>query len=116
MNRTQKIKVNVVELIAAVEARKQEVVTAHEKELSSFPDKLEAWKKESLAILAAAVAKVESGKSPGIAYDSNRVNLSNRPLAPTLNVSVYNKTINTLKMSADETIAITVDDYGDYVR
>lgn len=117
MPTAQKIKVSVIALIAAVEARKQEVEEAYAKELANYPAKLAEWQTQSVAALKAAIAKVETGKSPsGDRYNGNVVSLNSRPEKPILTVDKYTKTINTLKMSEDETIQITVSDYGEYIR
>lgn len=118
MNSKSRIKVNVSDLIDAVEAKKQKYVTEQEAEIRSYGSCLAEWREKTLEALNVALATVEAGREleKNISY-SGRFFLDTvqRPSEPKVSTDEFDKVLATLRIAAEPTIVITTDDYARYI-
>ena len=107
----QKIKVNVADLISAVERTIATTTKAHEKKVSEYDGKVKAYNTALVAALTEALAKAKKGTLPTIGY-SNRIEIpfgKEKPSKPCLNLDRAKKDLALLKMSADDTLIVGTD-------
>lgn len=117
MMQSLRIKVKTTELITAIEKRKQELVAAHEKALANFPSALATYQRNAVKVLEHAISEINKGNLVTFNnYDRRCLRMPERPSTPTLDTSAYDRSIATLRMSAQDTITISADDYARYVH
>ncbi len=112
-----KIKVSIPQLIEAIEAKKAELAARHKEAMAEHPAKLAEWKAESLALLNAAIADVKKGQEPktGLRYPRDEWAIKSPPQKPVLNTGTYDYRLAALKMSTEDSIALSREDFTGYV-
>jgi hypothetical protein len=118
-----KIKVRVSDLIAAIEARKAEVIAEHAIAIAEYPVTLDEWKRNAQRFLDEKydgwVALIKAGKGLDEYSPFRPVAYPPQPRTDeslTYATAEHDKSLATLRMCPDDTITITASDYARYVK
>lgn len=109
-----RIKVKRAELIKAVEGRIRKLEAEHKRAVEQLPAKVAAWQKDVTARLQRAADEVACGKD--VAGKYGRLDLPTKPTVEPLDGQVcrMERVLKTLKIGAEETVALSPDDADDY--
>ena len=116
MATAMKIKVRTADLISAIEKRRQEHIDQQAEAVAAYPALLEEWKKAAHKKIYEWIVCVNAGEEPELSrnYGGGLPHMPSKPRACEL--GGYDRDIATLRMSAEDVIAISAEDYARYVR
>jgi hypothetical protein len=114
-----RVKVRTADLLVAVKKRRAELEKAHERDTATYDERLAKHRDKVAKALRDAADKIDKGgpvpdfTSYGCEF---RKLTDEAPRKPILNTSKIERTIHTLEIAADDAIAISADDYAEYLR
>ena len=121
-----RVKVRVSDLIAAIEARRTEYLAECDAADVDLPDRIEEWKTTMLSdidvgavILSHARSDIASGKDVSSFKMPVWITWGNPTKMPHptyRNTTDFDRNLATLRMTSEEVISITADDYARYIR
>lgn len=112
---TQRVKVEVKKLIAAMDSKRKALEAEYAKQIGQYETKKKAWASDMEKALKAALAQIAAGKLPLNDYGSDNISFPSGPRKPNVtSLDAFDRDIAVLKLSADEHINISTD--SDWAR
>lgn len=114
---TVKVKVATDRLLEAVRARREKVISDHERDVKAYAAKEENYRKKVVKALGDVLGRVETGGDlPDTNYNGINVPCRSKcPNKPFLDTANIDRLIATLELATDESISMSADDAAQYL-